>query len=129
MGEMGGFSVQLCESLYKTAGVPTVICDRDTVIAASGPGRKEVLEKRVSAAVERIMEDRSIYRSDGSVPVPLTEGAEDPCVTVAAPIISAGDVMGCVIFASPRGEGDICGETELKLAQMASGFLGRQMEE
>ena len=106
-----------------------MICDRDTIIAVSGAGKKELMDQRISAAVERIMEDRGIYRSDGSVAIPLAEGMEQPCVMVAAPIISAGDVMGCVIFAAKKDESSVCGEPELKLAQAASGFLGKQMEE
>ena len=42
---------------------------------------------------------------------------------VAVPVLSEGDVLGCVLF---LGEGS--GEVELKLAQMAAGFLGRHME-
>ena len=46
---------------------------------------------------------------------------------VAAPILSEGDVLGCVLFAAARG-GAPAGETERKLAQAVAGFLGKQME-
>ena len=48
-------------------------------------------------------------------------------VAVAAPILSEGDVLGCVLFAAARG-GAPAGETERKLAQAVAGFLGKQME-
>ena len=47
--------------------------------------------------------------------------------SLAAPILSEGDVMGCVILCE-REEGQTLGETEYKLAQAISGFLGRHME-
>ena len=36
-------------------------------------------------------------------------------------------VLGCVLFVAAHGDGP-AGETERKLAQAVSGFLGRQME-
>ncbi|MBR1659372.1 MAG: AbrB/MazE/SpoVT family DNA-binding domain-containing protein [Oscillospiraceae bacterium] len=128
MGELGSFAAQICESLHKTAGVTAVICDRDAVIAVSGGGRKELMDKHISPALEQIMEDRGVYRCEGAANVPLLDSADAPCVNVAAPIVASGDVMGCVVFSGDRGA-PTCGETELKLAQMVAGFLGRQMEE
>lgn len=46
---------------------------------------------------------------------------------VTAPILSEGDVLGCVLFVAAHGDGP-AGETERKLAQAVSGFLGKQME-
>ena len=128
MGELGSFAAQMCESLHKTAGVAAVICDRDSVIAVSGGSRKDLMDKHISPALEQIMEDRGVYRCEETPVIPLTDSSDAPCVAVAAPIIAAGDVMGCVVFSADRGAGK-CGETEQKLAQMVAGFLGRQMEE
>ena len=128
MGELGSFAAQICESLHKTTGAVSAICDRDTVIAVAGGGRRELLEKRISPALEQIMENRGVYREEGAPGVPVTEGAEGLRISIAAPILAAGDIMGCVLLV--RGEdAPPQGETELKLAQMVAGFLGRQMEE
>ena len=128
MGELGSFAAQICESLHKTTGAVSAICDRDTVIAVAGGGRRELLEKRISPALEQIMENRGVYREESAPGVPVTEGAEGLRISIAAPILAAGDIMGCVLFV--RGEDTPPhGETELKLAQMVAGFLGRQMEE
>lgn len=130
MGELGSFAAQICESLHKTTGALCAICDRDTVIAVSGGSRRELMEKRISAALEQLMENRGVFhaKEDGAGDVPVTEDAESLLVSVAAPIIAAGDVMGCVVFVRERGAAPH-GETELKLAQMVAGFLGKQMEE
>ena len=55
------------------------------------------------------------------------ETDERYAVAVAAPILSEGDVLGCVLFVAAHGDGP-AGETERKLAQAVSGFLGKQME-
>jgi AbrB family transcriptional regulator (stage V sporulation protein T) len=127
MGELASFAAQLCETLNKTTGATTAVVDRDRVIAASGPARREIFEKRISEELERIMEGRQVHQyKQGEARVPVTDGGT-LYAEVAAPIISEGDVSGCVIFVS-GGEGTSTGETEYKLAQTVAGFLGRQME-
>lgn len=126
MGELSEFAAQICDSLHKTTGAAAIICDRDTVIAAAGNNRRELLEKRISGALEQIMENRGVYGGEPAT-LAVTEGGE-LCISVAAPIISAGDVMGCVVFAAQKGA-EPQGEVELKLAQTVAGFLGKQMEE
>ena len=128
MGDLDAFAGEICESLYKTTGLTSLICDRDTVIAAAGTGRRELLEKAISPALEQIMERRGVYVAAGDgASVRVTEQTDSPAAAVAAPILSAGDVMGCVVFAAQAGRA--AGETERKLAEMVAGFLGRQMEE
>ena len=127
MGELSDFAGQICDSLFKTTGSTAAICDRDSIIAAAGASRKELLDKRISAQLEEIMEKRGLYSADFRVSLPVCEGG-DQCVSVAAPILSAGDVLGCVIFTAPR-DSAAHGDTESKLAQTVAGFLGKQMEE
>jgi len=128
MGELANFAIQICESMYKTTGEIIAICDRDSVIAVAGGARREILEKRISHNLEQIMENRSAYFSPGRADVPVCDSSEEICINVAAPIVAAGDVMGCVVFAAKKGSASL-GETESKLAQTVAGFLGRQMEE
>ena len=129
MGDLEGFAGEICESLHKTIGATCAICDRDGVIAAAGGRRRELLDKPISPALERVMENRGVYvQGEGAAPLPVTEAADSPEAALAAPILSAGDVMGCVVLLAQEGRSNP-GETERKLAEMVAGFLGRQMEE
>ena len=47
---------------------------------------------------------------------------------VVAPIIAEGDAIGAVMIIS-KEEGEKFGELELKLAETAAAFLGKQMEQ
>ncbi|MCC8181709.1 MAG: recombinase family protein [Clostridiales bacterium] len=129
MGDLQTVAGQICETLYKTTGCPSVITDRDTVIAVSGASRRELSERRISSALEGIMEGRQVYQyHEGETEVQVTEdGSSSLKAALAAPILSEGDVMGCVVLGS-REPGQILGETEYKLVQTMSGFLGRHME-
>ena len=124
MGELSEFAVQICDALHKTTGEIAAVCDRDTVIAVAG--KRELLERRVSRELEELMTARGQYAAD-TCTLPVTETDERYAVAVAAPILSEGDVLGCVLFAAARG-GAPAGETERKLAQAVAGFLGKQME-
>ena len=48
IGELSSFASQYAEVLYKVGGCPGLICDRDSVVAAAGIPKKEVIERRVS---------------------------------------------------------------------------------
>lgn len=135
IGELGDFAKEYADSLHEALGHISCIADRDTIIAVSGAPKKELLNKPIGPAVEKVMEDRKV--------IVINNPAEDPSCKdgsiiedseckytceVIAPIISQGDPIGAVILASK--ESDIkMGELELKLAETAAGFLAKQMEQ
>ena len=49
-------------------------------------------------------------------------------VSCAMPIVSEGDVVGCVASLSPADTEHLPESTEQKLIQTAASFLGRQLE-
>ena len=128
IGELSDFAAQICDSLRKATDGIAAVCDRDTVIAVCGGAKRELLEKPISTQLSQIMDGRSIYhQSSGGSELPVSAEDESYCLSVAAPIITEGDVMGCVLFVTARGS--VPGtEVELKLAQTAALFLGKQME-
>ena len=127
IGELSDFAAQICDSLHKSTDAIAAVCDRDTVIAISGGAKRELMDKRISAGLERIMEGRSSYRLNGGSCIPVSDGEEKFCVSVAAPVVSEGDVMGCVLFICQNG-GGACSDIEFTLAQTVASFLGKQME-
>ena len=128
MGELSGFAGEICDSLSKATGGTTAVCDRDSVIAVAGGGRKELLERPISKALEEIMENRRPVRCEVGPRQPqAAEGVDSLLISAAAPILSEGDVLGCVLFLTRPGAAE-SSELEFKLAQTVAGFLGRQME-
>ena len=129
MGGIDEFAAQICETLSKTTGLTVAVTDRDSVIAAAGGARRDLIGRHISPELEQIMEDRGIYRASGEERSVFVTDAQDRfSAAVAAPIIAEGDALGLVVLVA--GEGEIAvGETEYKLAQTIAGFLGRHMEE
>ena len=129
IGELSDFAGQYAEVLFKTAGTPVLVCDRDHVVAVSGLPKKEILERRISPALEEMIEQRKPYvfeRGSGRRFQPV-EGVER-CASVQYPIVAAGDVCGSIMFLASE-DGEEPSEAEEKLIQTAAGFLGKQMEE
>jgi AbrB family transcriptional regulator (stage V sporulation protein T) len=128
LGGLSDFAVQFCETLNKSTGHIAVICDRDTCLAVAGTARREIADKRISADLESIMSGRQFYHaSSDSDPLPVCDDSDKYFISAAAPILSEGDVLGCVLFAALRGDAPV-GDVECKLAQTVAAFLGRQME-
>ena len=128
MGGLSEFAGQFCDTLNRTTGETAVITDRDSCIAAAGSARKELQDKRISRELEQLMENRKVYQhraGEERVPLCAEDGAH--FVWTAAPILSEGDVLGCVLFTGKeeRGGG---GEVDVKLAQSVAVFLGKHME-
>ena len=128
MGGVDEFAAQICETLNKTTGLTVAVTDRDSVVAAAGSARRDLIGKRISTELEQIMEGRQIYQfKAGEEALPVCEDGDKYLISCAAPILSEGDVLGCVLFASTDSD-MASSETDYKLAQTIAGFLGRHME-
>ena len=133
IGELAAFAAQYAETLYKTCGLSVAICDRDAVIACAGISKREYSEKPLSDALETLMEGRALYTYTGEgEPKSIIRDGGSHAVSCAMPIISEGDVVGCVVSARSTGEDSagalLASDVEAKLIQTAAGFLGRQLE-
>ena len=126
--EMAAFAAQYAEVLQKNLSRTAIVCDRDSVIAACGPARKECLEKRVSIPLEKLMHARRVYLHSGRA-----EDCQFPCegaarhIHIAVPIIAAGDVAGAVALLSDEKSAVPSAEEQKALA-IAAAFLAKQME-
>ena len=128
IGELSDFAAQICDSLRKSTDGIAAVCDRDSIIAIAGGAKKELLDKPISPQLTEIMDSRSTYRhANGGSSLPVSMADDKFCLSVAAPVISEGDIMGCVLFVTPRNSAP-ASEVEYKLAQTVAIFLGKQME-
>ena len=122
-GEQTSTATNLCESIYRTCSRPVVICDRDSIIASAGSSRRELEGKPLSCELEKIMESRQLKKSDEGVPV--SPSLPSVSASVVAPVISEGDLCGCVAFLKSD---DPISELDVRMAQTSAMFFARQME-
>ena len=128
MGDLQDFAAQICESIGANTGHVAAVSDRDSIIALSGAPKRELMDKPNSQELDRLMEQRKNYRyMPGDTMLRAAEGSEKYHLGVAAPILSQGDLMGCVMLLMGE-EGTPMAESDQRLAQTVAGFLGKQME-
>lgn len=132
IGELTDFSKEYAESLQQAIGHIILISDKDAFISASGVPKKDYIDRKISNELETVMEGRKpVVLGDGNqklIPLHSDEDAEGMTSQVVAPIISEGDAIGAVVILSKQS-GEKMGELELKLAETAAAFLGKQMEQ
>ena len=108
MGDLQDFASQICESIGKNTGRIAAVSDRDSIIALSGAPRRELVDRRNSADLENLMEQRKSYRySPGNVKLlslihifPPPAMPTGRCASFTTPPPSAGSAAGSVWFPS-----------------------------
>jgi AbrB family transcriptional regulator (stage V sporulation protein T) len=134
IGELGDFAKEYAESLYEATGHIVLIADRDQIIAVAGGSKKDYLNKPIGPGAERVMETREpavVHAPEADAKFSVFAGDERENrygAKVMVPIISEGDPIGVVVIAS-KETGKKFSDVELKLAETAAAFLGKQMEQ
>ena len=127
MGEMGVFAKQYAEALAQSSGCTVCISDKDMIIAASGQGKRTLLDKEISQELEDLMKQRQVHmaKAGDTGYIPITDEGESYESQVIMPIVSEGSAIGSVAMLAQTP----MAETDKKLVMVAAGFLGRQMED
>ncbi len=125
ISEISDVTEHFADVLYRSVNTPVLISDRDHIISCAGVSRKDFLDRRISAELEKIMEERQLYTGDREKQLFPIDGI-DYGASIAAPIIGNGDILGAVVFL--WSDGSKLSPTEIKLAQVAASFIGKQME-
>jgi len=132
IGELSDFAQEYAESLQQATGHITCISDKDNIIAVVGATKKEFMGKRLSKELEKMIHDKKaslLETNESTVNIVEDQEGESPFTSqVIASIVTYGDAIGAVILAS-KDEKVKMGEIEIKLAETAANFLGKQMEQ
>ena len=128
MGDLQPFASQMCEAIGASTGRIAAVSDRDAIIALSGAPKRELVDKPNSEELGKLMEQRKNYRYEaGNNRIPASALTDRYHLGVAAPILSQGDLMGCVLLLLDENDAPLA-DADQKLAQTAAAFLGKQME-
>lgn len=131
IGELTDFSKEYAESLQQAIGHIILISDKDAFVSVSGASKKDYIERKISNELEGIMDGRKatlIVEEGKTIPLHNDEVAGEYSNQVIVPIVAEGDAIGAVMILS-KTPGEKFGELELKLAETAAAFLGKQMEQ
>ena len=114
VGELCDFAKEYAESIQQSVGHIAAICDKDTIIAISSPHRRDI----------------AIGTANGDAMIGITQNDEQGRAYTAQliiPILAAGDAIGAVMLLS-KEPGAVISPTDVKVAETAANFMGKQLE-
>ncbi|MCI8963127.1 MAG: AbrB/MazE/SpoVT family DNA-binding domain-containing protein [Eubacterium sp.] len=129
IGELGELAKEYVESVANVAKCTVCVADRDQIVAAAGPDKKNYSGKDIHKELKQCIDERTNILSTNKKEsrCRITEDGETEVNQAVGTIVSEGDAIGAVILVS--GDDKLkFGEFEEKMALCGANFLGRQME-
>ena len=130
IGELGELASEYVEAVAQVAKCTVCVADRDMIVAAAGPWRKEYLGKEIHEDLIRSIELRENYVATGNDIhfSQITADETEIYSEAVSTILCEGDAIGAVILLTKNVEREF-GEFEEKMSLCGASFLGKQMEQ
>ncbi len=129
MGDIEQYAKEFADSINHSLGITALVTDKDSVIAASGEGKKNFLGKSLSNDLQKRIELRRGITTDKrskEIPIPIIENDQTPYVSQCIlPISNFGDVFGAVVLSSNDTS---LNDIAYKNAETAAHFLAQQIQ-
>ena len=122
---LNNFAQNITDSIYYFIKNNILITDTNSILAVSGPLKKELLNKSIGTDLELKIKRREEMLEKHKKALKITD-KELECTYAVSPVIVAGDVIGLVMIISTE---DNVEDVDLKLTQIASKFLSNHLEE
>lgn len=123
--KLGDFAQAFSDSIHTFIKHNIFITDTSTVIAASGPCKKEYLNKPISDELETFLTRRSSILEMHTKDITFIDEKEVTGTYIIRPIIALGDAVGLVVIFTSE---ERVNESEEKVAQIAAQFLAKHLE-
>ncbi len=117
------FAQNITDAIHSFITNSVLITDTNSILAVSGPLKKELLNKTIGIDLESKIKRREEMLEKHKKPLKITD-SELECTYAVSPIIVAGDVIGLVMIISKENVED----TDLKLTKIAAKFLANHLE-
>ncbi|HBL83626.1 MAG: stage V sporulation protein T [Clostridiales bacterium GWF2_38_85] len=129
VGELGKFATEFAESIYKVNGIPTLVCDKDSVISAVGVSRKDFVEKPLSSRIITMIENKEsfVYGNDNSMSGLEAVDNTGKFVSCISPILSEGSAIGAIIGLAKQ-DNDRPDDSDIRIINTAAEFLSKQID-
>ncbi len=129
IGELGDLAKEYVESVANVTKCTVCVADRDQIVAAAGPGKKDYSGKDIHRDLKQCIDGRTniLCTDQKGEHCQVTEDGKEQINQAIGTIVSEGDAIGAVILLSNDAAKKF-GEFEEKMALCGANFLGRQME-
>lgn len=115
-------------SIYNINKKNVLITDKDKIIVYLGKNKDEYLNKRISQMLDSCLVRRVSIMENYKKEITIVDDNSVLCTYIIKSIISNGDVIGLFIMFS-TSENEMINKTDDKIADIATNFLSKYLEE
>ena len=126
LNKIENYAEKFTEAIYSFLKHNIIITDTDSIIAFSGPLKKQYINKPISEYLSNCIRRRENLHEKYKKEINLTEEKEEEGTYCLSTIISSGDAVGLVIILSSDSQ---VTETDMRICQIAAKFLAKSLEE
>ena len=126
LNKIDEYADKFAEAIYSFLKYNILITDTDSVLACSGPLKKEYIKKPISEYLGNCIRRRENLYEKYHKEVNLIEESSIKGTYCLSTIISSGDAVGLVIIFSTESS---VTDTDMKICQIAAKFLAKSLEE
>ena len=126
LNKIENYADKFTEAIYSFLKYNVIITDTDSIIAFSGPLKKEYINKPISEYLTTCIKRRENLHEKYTKDIILTDGKTLEGTYCLSTIISEGDAVGLVIIVSTDSQ---VNDTDMRICQIASKFLSKSLEE
>ena len=121
---LNDFAQNMADAIHSFINHSVIITDNDSILAASGQLKKDLLGKNIGVDLESKLTRREEMLEKHKKNIKITN--EDlECTYAVSPIIINGDTIGLIMIISNENPVD---ELDFKLVQIASKFFSNHLE-
>lgn len=120
------FGQNFTDSIYNYLKHNVIICDNNTILAASGNLKKEIIGKNISEELENKINRREEMLEKHKKKIKIIEEKEYEAAFAISPIIAHGDVFGTVLILSLDKE---ITDNDYKIVQIVSKIFNTHLEQ
>ena len=130
VGELSEFASILAESMAQVTGECVCITDKDYVVAAAGPGKKDYEGKPIDSELQATIDKReNPYTESAAAFIKVTpDDGKEYLKQAIASVLCNGDCIGSVVICVKKSNA-IQEDSLRQLARTMATFLGKQMEQ
>lgn len=126
MNKINDLAQELTDAIYTFMKHSIFITDTDTVVAGSGPLKKEYLNKNISEFISSSIKRRDKMIENHFKDLNFVEGESLTCSYVMFTILVNAEATGMILIIS---EDEKLGENEMQLAGIVSSFMTKYLEQ
>ena len=126
MNKINDLAGELTDAIYTFMKHSIFITDTDQVVAASGPLKKNYLNKPISEFITESIKRRDKMIENHFKELKFIEGDSITCSYVMSTILVNGEATGMILIIS---EDEKLGDSEMQIAGIVSSFMTKYLEQ